>query len=249
MSIAFSDTTNKDGLIQRVEQELGFPDAYISGNSTRLAQWTGSLNLALDKVFAIIFSADGRWQFDDSNHTTYPILTTNLVANQRDYSFTADSGSNLILEIHRVFARNSTSSPYYELLPLDVQMDEESEITKLVDGLNTTGDPTHYDKTATGLFLDPIPSGNVTAGLKVYVSREGSYFATSDTTKLPGFAGLFHEYLVLDACYRYARAHRLQNQEVFKRELNEMEKEIKKFYSRRDKHERKIMTPKKTYYI
>lgn len=228
---------------------MGFPDAYISGNATRLAQWTGSINLALDKVFSIIFDADGTWQFDDSNHTTYPILTTNLVASQRDYSFTADSASNLILKIHRVFARTSTSSPYYELLPLDVQMDDESKITKFVDGLNTTGDPTHYDKTATGLFLDPIPSANVTSGLKVYVSREGSYFATSDTTKLPGFAGLFHEYLVLEPCYRYARGARLQNQEVLKRDYKEMEKEIKKFYSKRDLHERKIITPKKGFFL
>ena len=29
--------------------------------------------------------ADDRWQFDDTNHTDYPIATTNLVANQRTH--------------------------------------------------------------------------------------------------------------------------------------------------------------------
>src|SRR3990167_10762952 len=109
MSLAFNDTTNQDGIIQRIEQELGFPEDYISGNSTRLAQWVGSTNLALDKIFHVIFGADGRWQFDDGNHMTYPILTGNLVDGQRDYSFTADSNGILVLDIARVFVSESTT--------------------------------------------------------------------------------------------------------------------------------------------
>lgn len=241
MSISYSDTTNKDGLIQLIESELGFPDAHISGNSTRLAQWTGSINLALDKVFHIIFQADGTWQFDDGNHTTYPILTGNLVDGQRDYSFTADSDGNLVLDIARVFVKMSSTDPYYEIFPIDVQSDRESQISSFVDGQNVEGRPYSYDKTATGLFLDPIPNANVTSGLKVYVSREGSYFATSDTTKKPGFAGLYHEYLVLEPCYRYARANRLANQESLKRDLKELELAIQEHYSKRDKHDRTIM--------
>lgn len=249
MSLAFSDTTNKDGIIQRVEQELNFPDAYISGDATRLKFWTGSINLALDKAFHTIFKADGRWQFDDGNHTTYPILTGNLVDGQRDYSFTADSDSNLILDIQRVFLRMATTESYYEIFPTDVQSAQENEISSFVDGLNTEGYPYHYDKTSTGIFLDPIPNANVSAGLKIYVSREGSYFTTSDTTKTPGFAGLYHEYLVLEPCYRYARANNLKKQETFKRDLLELEKKIEEFYSRRDKHLRPIMTFKSIDYI
>jgi hypothetical protein len=203
-----------------------------------------------DKAFHTIFEADGRWQFDDSNHTTYPILTGDLVDGQRDYSFTADSDSNLILDIERVFVRNSTTDPYYEIYPTDVQSADEYKISQFIDGLNTKGSPYHYDKTATGIFLDPIPDTNVSAGIKIYVSREGSYFATSDTTKFPGFAGLYHEYLVLEPCYRYARANTLsKKQETFKRDYLELEKKIKEFYSRRDKHERKIMRGKQINYI
>jgi len=215
--------------------ELGFPDAYITGDSTRLAQWTGSINLALDKAFHIIFAADGRWNFDDSNHTTYPVITGNLVDGQRDYSFTADSDANLILEIDRVFVRKSTSDPYLEIFSVDAQSDREGIIGGIVDGLNAEGTPDRYDKTATGLFLDPIPSANVTAGLKVYVSREGSYFLTSDTTKKPGFAGLYHEYLVVEPAYRFARANGLKNQEVLKRDVRELEDALTAFYGRRSK--------------
>ena len=249
MSLAFNDTTNKDGIIQRIEQELGFPEDYISGNTTRLAQWTGSINLALDKIFHVIFGADGRWQFDDGNHMTYPILTGNLVDGQRDYSFTADSNGILILDIARVFVRESATDPYYEVFPIDVQSAPESEITKIVDGLNTEGAPYRYEKTATGIFLDPIPDANVSAGIKVYVSREGSYFTTASIATVPGFAGLYHEYCVIEPCYRYARANNLPTREVFKRDYLEIEKDVKEHYSRRDKHERKIMTGRKINFI
>ena len=249
MSLAYSDTSGKDGILQRIELKLGFPDAYITGNTTRLAQFTGMVNLILDKVFHIIFKADGRWQFDDSGHTTYPILTGDLVDGQRDYSFIQDSDGNLILDIQRVFVRNSTTSPYYEVFPVDSSSDEESKISNLVDGLNVEGQPYQYDKTATGIFLDPIPSANVTAGLKIYVSREGSYFTTASTTTKPGFAGLYHDYLVLGACYDYALANSLPNRDVFKRDMLEMEKAITEFYAKRDFHDRPRMTWKKINFI
>lgn len=249
MSLAYSDTSGKDGILQRIEIKLGFPDAYITGNTTRLAQFTGMVNLALDNVFHIIFKADGRWQFDDGGHNTYPILTGNLVDGQRDYSFTQDSDSNLILDIQRVFVRTSTTSGYYEVFPVDVQSAPEAEISEFVDGLNREGSPYEYEKTATGIFLNPIPSANVTAGLKIYVSREGSYFTTSDTTKKPGFAGLYHDYLVLATCYDYALGHNLKNRDVFKRDMLEMGKKIEEFYARRDKHARPIMTTKRINYI
>lgn len=249
MSLAYNDTTNQDGILQRIELKLGFPEDYITGNSTRLAQFTGMVNLVLDKAFHIIFKADGKWQFDDSGHSTYNILTGNLVAGQRDYSFIQDSDGNLILDIHRVFVRQSTTSPYYEIYPADSQSDDESKISNLVDGLNVEGQPYQYDKTATGLFLDPIPSASVTSGLKVYVSREGSYFTTSDTTKKPGFAGLYHDYLVLGVCYDYALATNLTSRDVFKRDMLEMEKQITEFYSKRDFHDRPKMTFKKPLFI
>ena len=254
MSIAYSDVTNKDGIIQRIEQELGLGDAYISGNTQRLKEWTGSINLALDKAFHIIFKADGRWQFDDSNHTTYPILTGNLVDGQRDYSFTADSDSNLILNIQRVFVRTSTTTPYFEIYPVDVQTAPETEISSFVDGLNTEGTPYNYDKTATGIFIDPIPKANVTAGIKLYVSREGSYFlgdgVAGSNAKVAGFAGLYHEYLVLEPCYRYARANTLsKKQETFKRDVLELEKRLEEFYAHRSKDERNRFTMSPVIYM
>ncbi len=245
MSISFSDTTNKDGLIQFVEDTLGFPDGYISGDTTRLKQWTGKLNLALDKAFHVFFSADGRWQFDDSNHTKNPFIFTDLTINQTNYNFTTDEQSNLILDIHSVYAKTSSTNPYYLLEPIDIQSGGDSSLT---DGLNRTGWPGCYDKTGNLLKLDYLPPATVTNGLKIFINREGSYFATSDTTKAAGFAGLYHEYLVLEACYRYARANNLANRESLKRDLNEMKVDIVDYQSRRARDERNILIPEPIIY-
>lgn len=239
MSIEFSDTTNKDGLIQFIEFTLGLPDGYISGDATRLKQWTGILNVVFDRTMHWLFSADGKFQYDDSNHTKNPFIFTELTINQRNYNLTTDEQSNLILDIHAVYARQSTTSAYYLLEPVDIQSMGDSMFT---DGLTHTGWPTSYDKTGNLIKLDFTPLSTVENGLKFFINREQTRFLTSDTTKTPGFAGLYHEILILEACYRYARAHRLDAQETLKRDIKEMQEELVEYQSRRAKDEVTIMT-------
>lgn len=240
MSLVFSDTTNKDGIIQTLERTLfgDSGDARISGNTTQLAYFTGDINLALDKALTIIFRAGGTWQFDDANHTDYPIITTDLVASQRDYSFTEDGNSNLILDIYKVFVANA-DGVYNEVHPVDVQ--SESNTQPFTDGQNAEGTPYRYDKTGNGIFLDPIPDYAETAGLKIYINREGSYFTTADTTKKPGIAGLFHEYLVLRPAYQYAYRNGLSNAGVLQDEMLRMEDAMRKYYGRRERDVRNTL--------
>lgn len=242
MSLQFSNTTTKKGIIQTIERRL-FGDGnygFISGNATRLAGFTAEVNLALDKAFAIIFEADGRWQFDDSNHTDYPILTTDLAEGQRDYPFTTDESGNLILDIYKVLVKgNNADAPYQEIYPVDVQSQAGTE--GLSDGRNVTGVPFEYDKTANGIFLDPIPSYDMDDGLKIYINREGSYFSTSDTTKMPGFAGTYHEYVPLVASYNYARDNSLPNLALIERDMLDMERRLRAYYARHAKDERHVL--------
>src|SRR3990167_1063775 len=239
MSIEYSDVTNKDGLLQFIEDTLGFPDGYITNDVTRKAQWTAKLNLALDKALHVLFSADGKWQFDDANHSKNPFIFTELTINQRNYNFTTDEQSNLILDIHAVYARQSATAPYYLLNPIDMQSGGDTVFT---DGITRLGWPTSYDKTGNLIKLDYTPSATVENGLKIFINREGSYFATSDTTKKAGFAGLYHEFLVLESCYRYARANSLTMKETLKRDLLEMKADIIEYQSRRAKDEITVMT-------
>lgn len=211
-----------------------------SAVSYSVADKTADENIALDATYAMIFAAGGTWQFDDSNHTDYPIVTTNLVSGQRDYQFVSDQQGNLMLDIYKVMVKDA-SGVYQEITPVDVQ--SEGDTSGFYDGRNETGIPNKYDKTATGIFLDKIPNYNSTDGLKVYINREGSYFSTSDTTKKPGFAGLFHEYIAIRPSYQYAFRNSLANLKLIFNEMVRLEAAIKDYYGKRERDIKRRMTP------
>jgi len=242
MSLAYNDTSTHKGIIQKIERLVYGMDAVgrISGNTTLLKQWTADVNSALDRAFSIIFKADGRWQFDDSNHTDYPIITTNLVANQRDYSFITDGNSNLILSIKKVLIADANGI-FKELDSIDVPWDRDTE--GFWNGQNSTGVPVEYDKNANAIFLNPIPSYSYTAGMKLYISREGSYFAYTDTTKKAGFSGLYHDYLAVYPSWQYALANGLANQIALERMVLQLEAGLKSEYSRRAEDDVDVLSP------
>ena len=184
------------------------------------------------------------WQFDDSNHTKHPIITMNLKTGQRDYNFTTDQQGNLVLDIYRVLAADS-SGVFKDLTPRDQQTpnNQNSDTTGFVDGQNLTGTPTEYDKTGQGIFLNLIPNYDYTDGLKVLINREGSYFVITDTTKKPGIAGLLHEIYVVAPAYKYAARKGLKSKNDLLRRKLELEAGIDEHYGFRAKDVKKRMTP------
>jgi hypothetical protein len=237
MSLQFNDTSTLKGIAQIYEKEIGANQGDITGVTAKLKAFTADANLAMDDYLAIALQASGTWQFDDSNHTDYPIITTNLVSGQRDYSFTTDQTGNLILDIYKVLVlQSATGTVYSELYPTDQQ--SEPRATGYTDGQNITGTPTTYDKTANGIFLDAIPGYNATNGLKVYINRETSYFTSSDTTKKPGVPGLHHKYFALKPAMDYARRNNLANVQRIEIEVAKMERDIKEYFGRREKDTR-----------
>lgn len=215
-----------------------------------LAQKVVDINLALDEAISIALDAGGTWQYDDQNHTDYPIIYTSLVSGQRDYAFTDDEQGNLILDIYRVFVKHP-GGVYQEIYPIDAQSDESTEA--FTDGQNLTGVPTRYDKTGNGILLDYIPHSSIytnasdlTDGLKVYINREGSYFTTSDTTKKPGIDPLCHDFMWLKPAYEYARTHSLKNRVALRDELEMVRKRISERYARRERDVVNRLTARQT---
>lgn len=257
ISLQFNNTTTENGIIQRIEDELSFPRGHISGNTAMLKRFLGLINSTLDDYIELAIKSSGTWQFDDSNHTDFPIITTNIVASQRDYTFTTDEAGNLILDVERVFVRNSTTDPYQEIYPVDVNSDDESVISTFADGLNTEGKPYKYDKLGNGILLDPIPNASVTNGLKVYINREGYYFTTSDTTRKPGVPGIHHEYFVLKPAFKFAKQKMLANAVNLEKDVLDFEGserlgvtgKIPFYFAKREKDVRHKMTPKKINYV
>lgn len=128
---------------------------------------------------------------------------------------------------------------FREVSPVDVPSGTSN--SNMWDGLETTGQPNSYDKIGNGILLDPIPNYDAVGGLKLYISREGSYFATSDTTKKAGFAGLFHEYLILYPSYVYASINTLASTRTLRDEVEIMENKIRDYYKAREKDVQKTI--------
>ncbi len=237
MSIQFNDTINKSGLIQVIERLCKFVDGWISGNAIRLKEYTSEINLALDDIWSRIFRVGGTWQWDDSAHPKYTIITTNLVSGQRDYSFVTDEQGNIILDIYKVLVAQPDGT-FKEIKPVDVQSED---VQGFYNGVEQTGTPDKYDKTGNAIFLDAIPNYTITGGLKVYINREGSYFSSSDTTKKAGFAGIFHELIALKVGYKFAPDSQLNR---ISERMVRMEQDLEKYYARREKDVRKRLIPR-----
>lgn len=215
-------------------------DAEVKSNSTSypLATKVLDINVAMDDAIDIAIKSCGIGQYDDTNHTDYPIITTNLVSGQRDISYTADGTGNLILDIYKVMVMD-TSGVYQEIPQVDMQSERWTE--SFYDGQNITGQPTKYDRTGNGIFFDIIPNYSQTNGIKIFINREGSYFTVSDTTKKPGLDGRLHEYLVISAACKFAQRNGLNNETALYNRKVLFEKKISEVYSKKDRGVRKIL--------
>jgi hypothetical protein len=219
----FSDTTNKQGIIQDCESIL-FGDNYghISDNSNLLATFTRNTNRALDRVTSLIIKADGKWEWDDTNQTDYPIATTDVVADQQDYRFNV---THLI--VHEITAGKT------KLAPIDPK-----DYSRPLSEVFGKGSPQFYDKISDAFFLYPTPDYTETDGLQIVFQRPATYFLATDTTKAPGFATTHHRLLSLWASYDYAIANLMPIARVLRDEIMVMEQDLKDFYSIRSKDER-----------
>jgi hypothetical protein len=244
LSLQFNDTTTYRGIVQQYEDECGYNRGDVSGNTELLKSFTANCNLALDDFFSIAIQASGSWGLDDSNHTKYAVMQFNLVSGQRDYSFTTDEQSNLILDIYRVLVA-TPGGVFYDIDPVDQQQadNNNSKTISFLDGQNLTGTPTRYDKTANGFFLDPIPNYNYTNGVKVLYNREASYFAYTDTTKKPGVPGLLHRYFAIKPAMDYARRNNKSNYVALVNEVTKLELMIVDNFASRQKDVTSRMNP------
>ena len=242
----FNDSAGGQGIVQDVYFQV-----HANATTYPIADLTRNANAALDKVVSLILGADGRWQFDDKNSTDLPIGTTNLVANQQDYSF--DTEYLVILDI----ICSDQNGNDVRLVPIDnADMGREEALTQF---MNVAGTPQYYDKVGDSILLYPKPSYNYTNGLKAYFQRKMSYFSTSDTTKEPGFAKHLHNYVSLFCQMKYAKSKELKKLSAIEKEMEyyegNLEKggndpgEIRRFYSYREKDDRKILKPNTTVKI
>lgn len=239
MSMQFSDTSGRTGIVELIEDLTGTQSS--TSSSYPLKSKTRDINNAFANFMMIAQKSSGTWIADDTNQVDYPIATLALVANQQDYSFTVDEQGNQVQDIYRVEALDSSGNAY-ELKPIDMSDVKNQAMTEFMD---TAGTPIYYDKTANGVFLYPKPNYNSASGLKLYFDRTPSYFASTDTTKKPGIPDRFHEYLAIRASYFYCFPKGLPQTSNLASEMLKYEGDdsrgivgsIQKYFSKRAKDE------------
>lgn len=217
-----------NGLIQRCEVNVYGDDGLgrISGNAVQLGLWTTRLNQAKLKMDSIVLASDGKWQHDDKNHTDLNTIKTSLVANQRDYSFDTDENGNVILEILGVYLLNGGTYTKLELV-------DETEVASFYDGTNTVGTPTRYALKGNTVLLDNLPSADLADGLKLEITREGTYFTTTDSTRTGGYD--LYDYLIADlACFEYGRFNTLANTSLNSAYIEQAKNEVTEYFATRN---------------
>ena len=234
--MVFSDTSTNLGILQRARKM-----ARVDATQWETFNVVNSCNDWLNKIFTYGKGNDIKFQLDDTNHTKLPIGTTNLVANQSDYSFLTDEQGNRITNITRIDILDP-STLYRQLIPIDqaqlggIALDEWNK---------TAGLPLYYDKIADNVIrLYPKPATSVTAGIKFYFQRSPSYFAATDTTKAPGVADDLHRGFVVASAYDAALTLGLANLQPLSVELAKEEQKLEDYFATRQTDEPNVLRVK-----
>lgn len=225
----FSDTTDRTGMIQALEDDTSTQD--VSSYSTAVK--TVRLNSAFDDYQKMVVRVAGTWQADDTNHTKYPNMTFDLTSGQKDYTFENDEQGNQIQDIYRVEVKTASGS--WKVLKYVNEMNYTDAISQ-IDG--QSGEPDEYYLTANGVFLVVAPNYTQADGIRMFFTRSPDYFLASDTTKEPGIPNGHERYLIAKAAYWYWLPKDTTRAQLFWNEVIKVEENIKDEYSQRTRMEK-----------
>lgn len=211
-------------------------------NTYPIADLTADLNTIYSEYVSVMLASDTRWQWDDTNYTTLPIATTDLISGQRDYRF-----NDTFLKVTKVLIKDASGN-YYELKQLDPQ-DSVSNFEAMSMNENNspnTGQPAWFDLNGDILRLQTSPNYSQTDGVKVFFQRYESSFVSTDTTKTPSIPFPFHMGLAYGTAHIFALIHGQPTVDRLKAEDIECRKSLAEFLSKRNKAERTQITAKFT---
>jgi hypothetical protein len=141
-------------------------------------------NAAVRIITGVIHDAYGGWRYDDRNQTDLPRATSDLVSGQTNYALPTDS-----VGLAAVYIQNEADDEWTKLTPLALEEIPGAEPSFE----DTNGNPWAYRMTNNSIVLYPPSSYSKDDAIMVEYDRDISSFATTDTTKSPGFDPLFHE--------------------------------------------------------
>ncbi len=234
MALAFSSSADNQGIVEQVRSLMR-----VDATQWPVAKIVASVNSYLDTVTGYAIGADRTFQWDNTNQSKLPIGTTDLVANQADYSFLTDEQGNNIITLTRIDVKDPGG--LWRQLKLIDQTDLEG--LGLDSTLATPSLPYYYDKVADNIIrLFPPAATSVTAGLKFYFQRTSPYFTAASTTATTGFSPLLDRGFIIAAAYDGALTLGLANLGVLAGEMQKEEKKMIIYFNDRNQDERKQLT-------
>lgn len=240
----FSDTTNKNGILQTIERWTNLTDGAITGDTTLIKTMTASVNDAFNTIMPLLLSWSNYLKWDDTTNTDQPIGTFDIVSGQPDYTLTQDGNSLDILNITGVrILQSATGTFYYDLKEMDSGDQWAQEA--MSPNSTITGIPNRYLKRGNTIYLFPKPNYSSTAGAKIYFERQPNYFVSTDTTKEPGIPGVFHILLALYPAYEYVLTNKSDQTNLITRleaRIAKEERALKNAIDGRNPHRYQITT-------
>lgn len=244
----FSDTTNKNGLIQLWEFWTRTPDGQCTG--TLLKQTTARINAAFENILPLLLSFNDQIRWDDLNHTDAPVGFVNIVSGQNDYKVTTDTNSYDILNITKVRVHiSATDTVYHDLERISADDPRVPEI--LNPSYGVTSPASGFLELGNTLYLDVKPNYACTSGIEITFGRQQQYFVSTDTTKKPGIPLPFHELLALYAALDWNLVNRTEDGNLISQltqRIAQKRKDLEMLIDLRHPT-RAIMTPKKINYM
>ena len=234
MSIQFSNSSLSTGIVEQTRNLMR-----VDSNQYPTSRIVNSVNNWLDRIFTYGKRKDVNFQLDDSNHTKLPIGSTNIVANQSDYSFLTDEQGNRITNITRIDMVDANGNKT-QLKKID-----QKEVSGALGAYKTpAGVPVEYDLISDNVVrLYPTPAVNVTSGLIYYFQRSPSYFVAADTTKVPGVPDDLHRGFVIASAYDGALTLGLSNLQALSVELAKEESKLEEYFSSRNSDSLRRLVP------
>lgn len=191
-----------------------------------------ALNDYYHRAIALALRSAGEWEINGE------VATTDIVASQQEYILPTD-----LIALKRVEINFSGDDNNWVVM---TALDMRQKDTALSNETASSDSPRVriFDNS---LFLEDYPDTAVTAGLKVYYSKEETELSSGSDE--PDLEESTMSYLVYGACFDYAVAKGMNNEiNTFKGLLNESAVELTKVYSNRLPMRRPRITTKQENY-
>ena len=219
-----------------------------------------------EKLALMAWKLDPDWQFDDHNIATsqsdnswtydatfvgLPRATRDMVDDQRIYRLPTNAFAIERVEFKRADGNFYVLDPIRESDLPRIASPEGAANFAVSEFYKTKGVPRFYNLVGSNIELFPAPSSadtTLTAGLKIYVSRQVRRFISTDSSTEPALPEQFHELIALGASFDIALAKGLQNAGALKKEIEEGMFQMQDYYTNRTRYnKRSIIPPRKSY--